>query len=292
VAGYGKKGERERIRPWAWIEETDWVLSNGGTRISYHQLVTGWLRGAIATGLQASKSYSCSSLGRPAVTWHSGQPAGERVFVSNPSNATACPPFPLCSTLGPLPDFLLTSGKNARKFFSVAEELVTDTLTGNRPLLLPAALCCSLLCPAVPAATAVCFTCCSARPLLASKLPLPTSCRLVAVGPALPLPAGEQLLRQRFLLRTRQQFEEATGLPAPTGKQYFQVRLAGAALPELSCTVLHGLAVLHAATHGAAAATWPRPALASSFLPPLSLPWLCSALTCGMLHVLHFLALL
>ena len=28
--------KRERIRPWAWIEETDWVLSNGGTRISYH----------------------------------------------------------------------------------------------------------------------------------------------------------------------------------------------------------------------------------------------------------------
>ena len=30
---------RERIRPWAWIEETDWVLSNGGTRISYHAAV-------------------------------------------------------------------------------------------------------------------------------------------------------------------------------------------------------------------------------------------------------------
>jgi hypothetical protein len=32
-------GKRERIRPWAWIEETDWVLSNGGTRISYHAAV-------------------------------------------------------------------------------------------------------------------------------------------------------------------------------------------------------------------------------------------------------------
>jgi hypothetical protein len=31
-----RKKKGERIRPWAWIEETDWVLSNGGTRISYH----------------------------------------------------------------------------------------------------------------------------------------------------------------------------------------------------------------------------------------------------------------
>ena len=36
------------------------------------------------------------------------------------------------------------------------------------------------------------------------------------------LAAGEQLLRQRFLLRTRQQYEEVTGHPAPAGKQYFQ----------------------------------------------------------------------
>ena len=39
------------------------------------------------------------------------------------------------STLGPLPDFLLTSGKNARKFFRVQEELVADPLTGGLPLL-------------------------------------------------------------------------------------------------------------------------------------------------------------
>ncbi|KAI7842822.1 hypothetical protein COHA_003568 [Chlorella ohadii] len=68
----------------------------------------------------------------------------------------------IVSTLGPLPDFLLTSGKNARKFFSVQEEVVADPGT------------------------------------------------------------GEQLLRQRFLLRTRQQFEELTGQPAPAGKQYFK----------------------------------------------------------------------
>ena len=168
---------------------------------------------------------------------------------------------------------------------------MTDTLTGNRPLL-------PLLLPALPRCSCCsCCHCCFFHLLLcqaaagqqAAPAHILPPCRR---GPALPLPAGEQLLRQRFLLRTRQQFEEATGLPAPTGKQYFQVRLAGAALPELSCTVLPGLAVLHAATNGAAATTWPRPALASSFLPPLSLPWLCSALTCGMLHVLHFLALL
>ncbi|KAL4855458.1 Dual specificity protein kinase YAK1 [Chlorella vulgaris] len=33
---------------------------------------------------------------------------------------------------------------------------------------------------------------------------------------------GEQLVRQRFLLRSRQQFEELTGQPAPVGKQYFK----------------------------------------------------------------------
>lgn len=68
----------------------------------------------------------------------------------------------IISTLGPLPDFLLTKGKNARKFFAVEEEVLRDALT------------------------------------------------------------GEQLLRQRFLLRTRQQYEEVTGHPAPAGKQYFQ----------------------------------------------------------------------
>lgn len=36
----------------------------------------------------------------------------------------------MISTLGPLPDFLLTSGRNARKFFSVQEEVVQDPLTG------------------------------------------------------------------------------------------------------------------------------------------------------------------
>jgi hypothetical protein len=37
--GHHNEKKRERIRPWAWIEETDWVLSNGGTRISYHAAV-------------------------------------------------------------------------------------------------------------------------------------------------------------------------------------------------------------------------------------------------------------
>jgi dual specificity protein kinase YAK1 len=40
----------------------------------------------------------------------------------------------IVSTLGPLPDFLLTSGKNARKFFSVQEELVADPTTGEARL--------------------------------------------------------------------------------------------------------------------------------------------------------------
>jgi len=52
-----------------------------------------------------------------------------------------------------------------------------------------------------------------------------SSCCTLAPCPLPPADAaaGEQLLRQRYLLRTRQQFEELTGQPAPTGKQYFQV---------------------------------------------------------------------
>jgi hypothetical protein len=42
-----------------------------------------------------------------------------------------CPPLPLLrSTLGPLPDFLLSGGKNALKYFQVQEDLLQDPLTG------------------------------------------------------------------------------------------------------------------------------------------------------------------
>lgn len=51
------------------------------------------------------------------------------------------------------------------------------------------------------------------------------------------LGTGEQMLRQRFLLRTRQQFEELTGQPAPAGKQYFKVNAAVQLSRGTACVV-------------------------------------------------------
>lgn len=45
------------------------------------------------------------------------------------------------------------------------------------------------------------------------------------------------MLRQRFLLRTRQQFEELTGQPAPAGKQYFKVNAAVQLSRGTACVV-------------------------------------------------------
>lgn len=69
---------------------------------------------------------ACSTLGPlPDVLLTTCSPP----LLSPTSNRTA--PLPcLCSTLGPLPDFLLTTSKNARRFFQVQEEVVADPLTG------------------------------------------------------------------------------------------------------------------------------------------------------------------
>lgn len=53
-------------------------------------------------------------------------------------HSITAPALPHCSTLGPLPDFLLTKGKNARKFFAIEEEVFRDALTG-KPRRLPRA---------------------------------------------------------------------------------------------------------------------------------------------------------
>jgi len=69
------------------------------------------------------------------------QPAYQCTAMASPCTCgmslPLCPALPAarCSTLGPLPDFLLTSGKNARKFFSVQEEVVADPGTGEAGML-------------------------------------------------------------------------------------------------------------------------------------------------------------
>jgi hypothetical protein len=90
--------------------------------------------------------------------------------------------------------------------------------------------------------------------------------------------AGEQLVRQRFLLRSRAEFEELTGQPAPAGKQYFQhTSLADIIGAYPFRSGLSGAPPGSPATHHAALPSPPLPPPPSSAAAPRCR---CSGLPC------------